>query len=618
MFRSVLYAICVSIFSTSFSLANTTTVDAGQKHLNEVWTRTGIDLEFVKRHALNDQKCAASWTNYLGCIQAAQVYMQVPFARNATVIVTDQWLNELKSIYAQLYSKTDVKIEADFGFYKIATITFVKTADSNTLASDVQQKQFLIKKILKENTTVWKDTFYKPGTPHLPLNELLLWIQKNRLNYQNEAFLSGLAYNKFLVDAVDAHASIIPEEIIEEREKNIGNGYMGLGVEMRMVADQVMVATVDDGSPAMLAGFRYKDVIVSIDGKNIEDMPLINVRDMMRGPMGSRIIVTVQRGGKLVPISLTRSMIAPQPVKSKILRSTTRDGQNHVMGYVSIADFNSGNICGGVRDAINKVQSQGIEALIIDVRNNPGGSLVKTACTLGLFLGPNQPVVEVHNNTNKVYSPRDIEYFVPTPPEVQRIVNRPVIVLQNAGSGSAAEIFAGTLQAAGVSVNIGVRSFGKGSSQDLFGPKDARSGRISEAGLEGIDDKSLQEMEIYKTQGYYYLVINQQWIYSPQVVGVSPDIERYVLPNPTEVDKIFSREEDVSPLSLGQVSQANKEPRPEVTAFYSSCMNQLGVAEDSYKAHQNDQLPPDYQLYSAEDVAACAVHLITQAGSARH
>jgi carboxyl-terminal processing protease len=226
--------------------------------------------------------------------------------------------------------------------------------------------------------------------------------------------------------------------------------YAGVGVEVYSSNDYIEVIAPIEGTPAEKAGILPKDKIIKVDGKDIVGVSTDEVVNLIRGTPGTKVTLTIFRTGVSEPFDkvITRAQIELKSIYSKLLSDK--------IGYIRITQF-SENSTKPFTDALTTLKGQGMAGLIIDLRNDPGGSL-QTCEEIAAQILPSGPIIhQVDRSGNKQTA------TAPGPG-----LKIPVVVLINEGSASASEILAGAIQDAGMGALVGTKSYGKGSVQTIF------------------------------------------------------------------------------------------------------------------------------------------------------
>lgn len=360
-----------------------------------------------------------------------------------------------------------------------------------------------------------------------------------------------------MVSGLDPHSSYLDEADFKELETSTNGEFGGLGIEVTMEDGVVKVITPLVDTPAFKAGIKSGDYIIKLGSKSVQGMELKDAVNIMRGKIGSPIVLTVVRKGnnKVLTFSLTREKIEIKSVKSKLL-----DGQ---YGYVRLAQFQA-LTDKEMKEAVAKLKKDAggpLKGLVLDLRNNPGGLLTSAIDVSDAFLG--------HGGKNDkqeliVYTQGRLpgSKFTALSTNPNDILNNaPMIVLINNGSASASEIVAGALKDNKRAIILGTRSFGKGSVQTVL-PLDDRRG-------------------IKLTTALYYTPSGT----SIQAKGITPDIvvEEIAVPKGTEKGGIKNLNYTEADLS-GHLANGNATQKANPN---------LPTADEGALLHE------DYQLYAA-------------------
>lgn len=288
---------------------------------------------------------------------------------------------------------------------------------------------------------------------------------------------------KGMIAELDPHSAYLDEESFEDLQVNTSGEFGGLGIEVGMENGFVKVISPIDGTPAAKAGIEAGDLIIRLDGKPVKGMSLSDAVEIMRGPKGSELDLTVVREGveRPIEITLTRDVIKVRSVRTQLLEED--------YAYVRIAQFQVGT-GQDMLDALKKMQlnNQELKGIILDLRNNPGGVLQASVDVADAFLDGGLVVYtegRMENSDTRYYAnPGDIAEGIP------------IVVLINDGSASASEIVAGALQDQGRALVLGTRSFGKGSVQTVVPISESRAIKLTTALYFTPEGRSIQALGI--------------------------------------------------------------------------------------------------------------------------
>ena len=317
-------------------------------------------------------------------------------------------------------------------------------------------------------------------------SEVLDKINKEYVEDINQSEVMDAAINGVL-QSLDPYSAYMSPESFENMQTETSGEFGGLGIEVSMEAGVVKVISPIDGSPADEVGVKAGDYIVKINEHQVQGKTLTEAVDLMRGPVGSDIEITVRRKGvkKAIVFKITREIIKIQSVKSKKI--------NDNIGYIRLTAFNE-NSSTQIKKKVNEfTKDKKIKGYILDLRNNPGG-LLSQAIKISDFFLTNGEIVSTKSRKES----ENRRWFA----NKGDIINGKVlIVLINYGSASASEIVAGALKDNKRAILLGENTYGKGSVQSIIHLKNNGAIRL--------------------TISKYYLPSGK----SISEVGITPDIE---------------------------------------------------------------------------------------------
>ena len=361
-----------------------------------------------------------------------------------------------------------------------------------------------------------------------------------------EAAITGM------LTSLDPHSSFLNTENFSEMQEQTKGRFGGLGVEITMEQGMVKVVSPIDDTPAAGAGLQPEDYLIAVDDVSIIGLQLSEAVEKLRGPVGSKVVVKVQRGQQEpFDVTIVRDFIKIRSVRSKIF-----DG----IGYVRITTF-SEQTTPGLMDAIDdffREEGNALKGIVLDLRNNPGGLLTEAISVSDAFLEEGE-IVSTRG--------RDADggsHVYATAGDIAR--GLPMVILINSGSASASEIVAGALKDHKRAVILGTRSFGKGSVQSVIPISNTSAIRLTTA-------------RYYTPSGV-----------SIQGRGIVPDIE-VELARIEAVEGGIVREEDLKGALDGKEGE---EPAEGEDAAADS--------DDEAAAEPVDQSKIDYQLARALDL----------------
>ena len=293
--------------------------------------------------------------------------------------------------------------------------------------------------------------------------EVLDKINKEYVEEINQSDTMDAAINGVL-QSLDPYSAYMSPETFKEMETETSGKFGGLGIEVGMEFGVVKVITPMDGSPAEKQGVKAGDYIVKINGIQVQGKTLSEAVELMRGPVGSDLEITIRRKGvkKALVFGITREIIEVKSVKSKIIDDS--------VGYIRLTAFNE-NSSNQIKNKIKKFKKNKINKYILDLRNNPGGLLSQAVKISDFFLNNGEIV-----STKSRKSSENRKYFAK---KGDIIDGETLIVLINYGSASASEIVAGALKDHKRAIVIGNNSYGKGSVQSVMPLKNKGAIRLT-------------------------------------------------------------------------------------------------------------------------------------------
>ncbi len=361
-------------------------------------------------------------------------------------------------------------------------------ANSKRKSDDMKKFKFLLliffsilclnKKVISAEIDIYKkiDLF----------GEVLEKINKEYVDEIDQSESMDSAING-LLQSLDPYSAYMSPKIFEEMQTETSGEFGGLGIEVSMEAGVVKVISPIDDTPASRAGLKAGDYIVKINDIQVQGKSLSEAVDLMRGPVGSGIELTVRRRGerKALTFNIIREVIQVQSVKSEIIDEN--------IGYIRLTSFND-NSSDQIEKQIKKLKKdKNLNSFILDLRNNPGG-LLSQAIKISDFFLENGEIVSTKSRKKS----ENRKWFAKKGDITD---GKTLLVLINYGSASASEIVAGALKDHKRAIIVGENSFGKGSVQSIIPLKNRGAIRL--------------------TVSKYYLPSGK----SISEVGVRPDIE---------------------------------------------------------------------------------------------
>lgn len=254
----------------------------------------------------------------------------------------------------------------------------------------------------------------------------------------------------------DKHSTYLGGDLYKDFSAQMSGTYAGIGVYIASTDEGILIAGVMEGSPAEEAGLQRGDILVSIDGMSVEGYQLEDVSKNIRGPVDTSVDLVVRRDGEEKAFTVQRRQIHVPTVAGKMVDGTD-------VGYIRVAVFSEGTADDFTKE-FTKLRGQGMNKLILDLRDNPGGIVEQAVGVASNFVPPNSTIVSYTEQDGKVdqYTAQGTDDPIP------------IVVLVNENSASASEIVAGAVQDMKLGPIVGVKTYGKGTVQGVF-PVDSSS-----------------------------------------------------------------------------------------------------------------------------------------------
>jgi len=331
-----------------------------------------------------------------------------------------------------------------------------------------------------------------PESPYDNVQVLARAMQLIRQDYVNDKKISfrDLTYSAMrgMLADLDPHSQFMDPRDFIGMQEDTKSEFGGLGVVVTMEDGALTIVNPMEDSPGFAAGLKPGDRILRINGTSTEKLTLPEAVDTLRGEAGQKVTLTIQRPStkEIKDYVLTRETIKVKSVKdAQILPS---EGQKDLkIGYVRITQFNEPT-AGELAKALDKLEKEGMQALILDLRYNPGGLLSSAVEVSGLFLPQGTMVVSTEGRTPSR------EYRVTSRFGKQRLY--PVAVLVNYASASGSEVVAGALKDLNRAIIVGEKTFGKGSVQSVMPLPDGSAMRLTTARYFTPSKKMIHEVGV--------------------------------------------------------------------------------------------------------------------------
>jgi carboxyl-terminal processing protease len=539
------------LLCSSFAFSQSAQVNRLSWTEKDYWFETQLNFEMiVGGPGINSEVCLNDFLRFTACVDGLS--KGVSFAKN-------------DGHYYFLKPKSGS--DGINGFELIGS----KFADE----ADMQAK-------INENTKILKQWFeeYKSNLVLAPMDFDKSYADFKRLyvNDSNEAFLSAKIFNAFLAKAADPHTYITPTKLMEQSSK--GSETMGgekgiFGIGMDKLAylgeDKILVKEVYKGSPAELAGLEAGDIILSANQKTSFDEEVKALAD------NKTVELLVDGSSGKRSLTVSKAVFDVDTVQSSLHKSVS----GHSVGYIKFSTFMDENGCEKIVEAGESLKDRGVEALILDLRNNGGGLVPVAQCINGQFLEQGSLLFVSQNLQNGEFTP----IWNSSESGAFRSIHTAVLI--NGGSASASEVVSTYLQSYRKAFIVGESSFGKGTMQSI-GP---------------ITPTILMAQTVAKYYGPDGV--------SPQLQGVTPDILAYPSITQKEASK-YSRERDLYSNAINNRTDKPEtmKDREQQVAAVKNCLTTSDAAFKSYdKKDEFKKRVHDHQKSVAIATLECALEL---------
>jgi carboxyl-terminal processing protease len=314
-------------------------------------------------------------------------------------------------------------------------------------------------------------------------SEVLETIKKDYVDEVNQAEIMDAAINGVL-QSLDPYSAYMSPKSFEGMQTDTKGEFGGLGIEISMESGVVKVITPIDDTPASNAGIKSGDYIVRIDGVQVQGKSLTEAVELMRGPVGSEIDLTIRRINKkkALDFRIKRAVIEVKSVEAKII------GKRKKIGYLRLKSFNE-NSNEQLSNSIKRFEKNNkLNGYILDLRNNPGGLLTQAIRVTDFFLNDGEIV---STKGRKVSETR--RFFSRNGDGID---GKPLIIIINNGSASASEIVSGALKDHKRAIILGERTYGKGSVQSIIPLKNGGGIRLTISKYYLPSGKSISEVGV--------------------------------------------------------------------------------------------------------------------------
>lgn len=274
-----------------------------------------------------------------------------------------------------------------------------------------------------------------------------------------------LSLKGYVASLGDPYSVYYDQNETKELYESSEGEYAGIGALMSQDTEtgQIKVEEVYEGSPAEKAGMKAGDILSEMDGKSLDGKSLSDIVSDVKGEEGTKVTITVLRNNQKVDLAITRGIVESQTVSFEM--------KEDKIGYLKISEFDSVTYK-QFENALSELEKEGMEGLVVDLRDNPGGNLDTVCKILDLILPEGTIVYTEDKNGKRIQTEKSDE---------EHQFTKPMAVLVNGQSASASEIFTGAVQDYGLATIVGTKTYGKGIVQTIFPLRDGSSLKLTTA-----------------------------------------------------------------------------------------------------------------------------------------
>lgn len=453
--------------------------------LDEKWRDTGLQIKDIENLFLN-KKCYASETIFLSCMNAL---MTIAEKEGKEILLDGRVVSQSNNITIGKIDITNRKTDSESQSSDNSNSSSSTSTATSTSTSPIPVSKKFSNMNEKEKLKIWENVFRRQKTSQIPVEAIWLEISRSFTNRNYESLRVAQAFNAYLSVYKDPHTYILPKEYYEKvtaQSQNVMNSY---GFIVSKSNNKFIFTRIYSDSLFEKAGIHEGDVLVEVDGLSVSHLTNEELLNLFKGKQRNSFLILQDE--KFVQLTLTKE---EQVLKSVQLHKLI-SGNNKSHWHISIFKIAEG-VCKQTESLLLKAQQQNVSGIILDLRDNSGGSMDEVLCLAGLFVG-DRKVYEL--KYFKQNTQRETESFFASS---KQVYFGPLAVLVNQGTASSAEILVGVLQDYHRGLVIGERTFGKGTFQE------------GEAWFKN------PKILIFQTKGLFTLPSGS----SPQLIGIIPDI----------------------------------------------------------------------------------------------
>lgn len=560
LFLNLYLSIQMLSLSLPFTLLAKSSIDT--KSAKDYWKETALTLD-SGINIFNKKRCYLSEQIFFACVRSLNTLGTYHTPKLKLVTTDQQEQGVIITKYNGLNLVSVSKESEDLSAEKTKYTYYKELKELKKAENDFYSKVYLTNK-------------------NISFSKIFTDLRKNLNRDAEEAMVTSQVLNTYLSIVLDPHTAILSvQKMYDGMHSN--KQFSGIGVILKKIAKKIIFFPIEDG-PAFKAGIKNNDILTHVNDKNISDKDMEEVASLIKGLQKTSVNLQILRNNKILKIDVIREKVIIKNVTYKVVKDTSV-----AFGYILLREFSKKDSCKKVSVAIKELEEKNVKALIIDLRNNPGGLSIQARCIAGLFLKKGLIIYQ----TSKPGSSQLTSLRNTANPET----NLPIITLINARSASASEILSGALQDHKRAWLLGERSYGKGTEQSVVSIWQLN--KLSKAFR--FSPKTQQALKFKRTKSVFY----QPNGTTNQLVGISPEFEVPSSPELSEEERFSPRQLDLlNYAAIKTENQRQKKPErlQEAKDLISSC-SELRQIKSHYKEQKSSI--QDYQLYYAQNVLYC-------------
>lgn len=531
------------------------------KDSGDYWRHTGLKFENFGKH-ISAKNCYKDEQRFRACLQALNRVLNYASPK------------------LELVASSRFDGSANFGpvVKEFKGLKAVELTDRISRPNQSRLEYWTARRLEREADAKASAALFSEMTElRVPFKAILNWAQELSViaQPQHEALITADALNVYLQFAVDPHTRIVPKQFLHDLIGGAHREGGGVGLKLTRYNKAITVQEVLANSPAEKIGIRPYDVVTRVNEMAVTGESARAVEDRLAGDVGSFVKISIMRGERPMVFHLTREKIVEPNVSAQVIADRGR-----TFLHLKVSSFSDILACERARKAVRLFQEEAKgQGIILDLRGNAGGLVDEATCLTNIFVPKGTRITRVASIESKAEREE-----LATEDQLTKL---PLVVLIDARSASASELAAAALQDHDRALIVGERSFGKHTTQSQS------QYELNPKILILTTDSTYHRPALWKER---------------QSGGVTPDVEAFENPDPTEEEKFAPREEDYYPEAFASTAGIRVVKKPTIAIQSTqACMTRTGLAEVKLEKLSDALIAPDYQLLVAQDALFCMV-----------